>query len=428
VRSADAPDVPKMSTTQNHGDVFFAQLADLKAAPGGLFRWSGAVPNHLRGVVAGDRFVFPARNNAHPGAVAVWFSQGCTFEKVTIYSAPVLAWSLFYDDSLTFRDCVIEPLPGSTRLISTNADGIHSKWNRVGPMLDGCRFSGMHDDGFTFHGSGSRILRAEGAVLTVERFEFFRAGDELAVIDQGTGRTRGTAKIVDAGLVRWREQVAVRVTLDAPIAGAVSWEGLGGAAALPARLDQVTSPERRPDLVADLAAIGSGFAVRRSAFLRYRGGNRVYAWNGVVEDSRFELASLHPLQLGMELYWPEVYQARHVAIRRNQFIGCAGQTNLRIQDLLGVLTRPGQSLGNQDIEISENRFEGYGASGAVLVSNAQDVRLSGNEFAGGATDTPVALDLCRAVSIDTPKPLRVSTTAATDTASLVLKGPVTIAR
>lgn len=426
VRSPDAPDVPKMST-QQFGDVFFSSLADLKAAPGGVFRWSGAIGTQLRGVAAGDRFAFPARDNAHPAAVGVWSSQSCTFERVTVHSAPGLAYALYYDDGLTFRDCVIEPPAGTDRLISTNADGIHSKWNRTGPTLEGCRFRGMHDDGFTFHGSGSRVLKVEGASLTVERFEFFRAGDELAVIDQGTGRTRGTAKIVDAGLVRWRDQVAVRVTLDAPVGGTVSWEALGGSAALPARLDQFTAPEKRPDLVADLAAIGSGFAVRRSSFSRYRGGNRIYAWNGVIEDSRFERASLHPLQLGMELYWPEVYEARGVVIRRNEFVGNAGRTNLRIQDLLGTQT-PGQALGNRDIQITDNKFQGYGPSGAVLVSNAEDVRLGGNEFSGGATDVPIALDLCRSVSIETSKAVTVSTTARTEVTTLSLKGPVTTVR
>lgn len=427
VRAADSPEVAKASTG-NFGLVFFARLADLRAIGGGAYRWSGAPQFQLRGVAPGDRFVLAARDNAHPGAVAIWFSRDCLFDRVTIHSAPTVAVAAFHDEGLTFRDCVIEPLPGSRRVISTNADGIHSKFNRVGPTIEGCRFSGMLDDGFTFHGMGSRILRAEGSTLTVERHEFFRAGDELAVIDQGTGRTRGTARIVDAALVRWREQVAVRLTLDAPIAGAISWETMGGQAALPPRLDQVTPPERRPDLVADLAAIGSGFAVRRSVFARYSGGNRVYAWDGVIEDCRFERANSHLLQLGMQLHFPEVYHARRVVIRRNQFVANAGKTNLRIQDVLGLSSRPGQSFGNREIQIAENRFEGYGPAGAIQISNAEDVRLSANEFAGGAAKVPVALDLCRSVTIETARPITISTSAATDTKTLTLKGPIAVVR
>ena len=425
VRASDSPDLMKAGTG-NHGQVFFSQFSDLRAISGGPHRWTGASRAHLRGVAPGDRFVFAARDNAHPGAVAIWFSRNCLFEKLTIHSAPVLAFAVFHDESLTFRDCVIEPLPGSGRLISTNADGIHSKWNRVGPTIEGCRFSGTHDDGFTFHGSGTRILRAEGSTLTVERQEFFRAGDEIAVIDSGTGRTRGTARIVDASLVRWREQVAVRLVLDKPIAGWVAFEAMGLATLAP-RLDAVTPPERRPDLVADLAAVGSGFAVRRSTFTSSLGGGRIYASNGVIEDSRFERIGMHPLQLGMELYWPEVYNARHVVIKRNQFVSSAGDWNIRIQDRLGLF-RPGQSFGNQDVEIAENRFEGYGPDGAVRISNAEDVRLSANEFTGGGTDIPVALDLCRSVSIEASRQTTISTTGSTDIPTLKLKGPISVVR
>lgn len=428
VRAADSPEVMKAGAGNNRGQVFFSQLKDLRAVGGGLYRWSGAIRTLLRGVTPGDRFVFPARDNVHPGAVAIWFSRSCLFDKVTIHSAPTLAFAAFHDEALTFRDCVIEPLPGSGRLISTNADGIHIKWNRVGATLEGCRVSGTHDDGFTFLGTGTRILRAEGSALTVERLEFFRAGDEIAVIDQATGRTRGTAKIVDAALVRWREGGAVRLTLDGPVAGAISWEAMGGAAVLPPRLDQVTPPERRPDVVADLAAIGSGFAVRRSVFARNLGGGRIYAWNGVIEDSRFERLGLHPLRLGMELHWPEVYHARQVVIRRNQFVSNAGDWNIKIQDLLGLPTRAGQSFGNQDIEITENRFEGYGPSGAILVSNAENVRLGANEFAGGTADVPVALDLCRSVSVEASRQTTISTTASTDIPTLKLKGPISVVR
>jgi len=424
VRAAATPDLPKAATGR-HGQVFFNRLTDLRAIGGGLHRWTGAVRGHLTGVAAGDRFVFGARDNAHPGAVAVWFSDDCVLEGVAVHSAPVLAFAAFHDNGLVLRDCVIAPLPGTDRLLSTNADGLHSKWNRLGPTLEGCRFSGMHDDAFTFHGTGLRVLRAEGAILVVERQEFFSLGDDVAVIDQATGQTRGLARVVDVGLVRWRDQTAVRLVLDAAVPGTISWEQMGGQAALPPRLDAVTPPERRPDLIADLSAVGSGFAVRRCTFSRYNGGARVYASNGTIEDTRFEGVNHHPIQGGLELYWPEVYHARRLTIRRNQFVGNAGGTNIRIEDLLGLAARRGTALGNRDILIAENRFEGYGSEGAVFVSNAENVQIAGNDFAGGRSATPVALDLCRSVSIDAPRALAVSTTAATDMATLTLRGPVT---
>lgn len=78
--------------------------------------------------------------------------------------------------------------------------------------------------------------------------------------------------------------------------------------------------------------------------------------------------------------------------------------------------------------LSRRVFDGFGADGAVYVSNAEGVQIAGNEFSGRATDVPVALDLCKSVAVDSSKPLKVSTTAATDTASLTLNGPVTTVR
>jgi hypothetical protein len=427
VRPAATPLVLRTNTAAE-GQVFFSDLSGLRAVGGALYRVSGVTRGQLAGVVAGDRFVFGARDNEHPGAVAILFSQECLFERVTIYGAPVLAFRPFFDDGLTFRECVIEPLPGSDRLQSTNADGIHCKYNRTGPKIERCRFSGMADDAFTIHGSGARVLRADGTTLISERHEFYRVGDELILIDSGTGRPRGTAKIVDAGLTRWRDQIAVRIVLDKAISGTRSYEAMYGDAPLSPRLDQTTPPDRRPDIIADVSAVGSGFSVRGCTFSRHQGTSRIYAANGVVEDNRFEAINRHGLQVGMELYWPEVYSGQDLVIRRNQFVGIAGETNIRIQDKLGLLTRAGQGLGNRGIEISENRFEGYGPEGAVFVSNAQDVKLAGNDFVAGATDVPVALDLCRSVSIESAKPLKVSTTAATDMATLTLKGPVTTVR
>ena len=40
-------------------------------------------------------------------------------------------------------------------------------------------------------------------------------------------------------------------------------------APLPPRLDQQTSPDRRPDLVADTAAIGSGFTIKGTTFEKH---------------------------------------------------------------------------------------------------------------------------------------------------------------
>ena len=317
------------------------------------------------------------------------------------------------------------PPAGSGRLISGLADGFYCKYARVGMTVENCRVTSNHDDGFTVHGQGSRVLAVDGPRVTVERYEHFRAGDELIAIDQGTGRPRGTAKLVDASLVRWREQIAVQLTLDTPVAGLVSWERLGGATALPPRLDQVTSPDRRPDLIADTAAIGSGFTIKGSTFEKHLSLSRVHAANGTIEDNTFDRAGKRAIRIGMDLFLPEVYSGSKILIRRNQFKGIVGDTNIRIEDDLATGAKPALGTANRDIQILENRFEGWGES-AITVSNAEGVQIAGNDFGTGGSDVPIRLNLCKGVSIESTKPIKVATTAATE--GLNAQGPVTAVR
>lgn len=423
VRDPRAPDVVKVSAGMR-GDVSLVSMGGITRLGPELFRLPVRA-NQQRGIAAGDRFALPARTNGNGWAVGQFFSERCTLDQVTVYSSPTVAFMAQHNEALTFRECVIEPLPGSGRLLSTNADGIHCKYDRRGPLIERCRFSGMHDDGFTFHSIGQRVLRVESAnVLIVERNEFFRAGDEIAVVGQVTGATRGAATIRDAGLVRWTDRPAVRLVLDRPVGGVVGFEALGETV-LPVNPESTTPLERRPDLVADLATLGSGFVVRDSVFARFRGGNRVYATDGKIEGNRFEQLSLRPIQLGLELYWPEVHHATRVGIRNNTFVGNAGGANVRIQDLLGN-HRPAGTIGNRDITIAQNRFEGYGSDGAIFVGNADGISITGNTFAGAADHPAVTLGLARNISLEAagPAPTLLMLGAETERTSLRVTGPV----
>lgn len=427
VRGPRSPDVVK-ATAGFSGDVSLLSMAGITRVGPDLFRLP-VVAAHLRGIASGDRFVLPARTNGNGWAIGHFFTERCTLDRVTVHSSPTVAFMAQHNEALTFRECVIEPLPGSGRLLSTNADGIHCKYDRRGPLVERCRFSGMHDDGFTFHSIGLRVLQAESAnVLIVERNEFFRAGDEIAVIGQTTGVTRGTATIREAGLVRWRDRLAVRLVSERPVSGVVGFEALGETM-LPANPESRTPLERRPDLVADLATLGSGFVVRDSVFARFRGGGRVYASDGKVEGNRFEQLSLHPIQLGMELFWPEVYHANRVSISNNTFVGNVGRANVRIQDLLGNF-RPARTLGNREITIAQNRFEGYGPDGAIFVGNADGVSITGNTFAGAADQPAVTLGLARNIGVEATgsAPTVLVLGAETERASVRVTGPVSAAQ
>ena len=392
-----------------------------------LFRMTVAAPER-RGIEVGDRFVFPARTNGNGQAVSQYFTERCTLDRVTVYAAPVVAFILFGCDTPIFRDCVIEPLPGSGRLLSANADGVHCKWTRGTPLVERCRFIGLHDDAFTFHSTGQRVLRREGTnILIVERNEGLPRRRRIAVLEQAEGRTRGTAMIKEAVLVRWRDGGAVRLVLDRMPPDVLVFEALRQDVLPPRNLDFVTPLERRADLVANLATLGAGFVVRDCVFARIRGGSRAYA-AGTIEGNRFEHISGYPIRAGLDLQWPGVYYASGLTVRKNTFVGNAGGPNVRIQDVLGN-GRTGRTFGNRDITIADNRFEGYGPAGAILVNSAASVRIEGNIFDGPADVPAVTLDLARDVTVDAPGPARtiVAMHAETDRGSVRLAGQIAVA-
>src|SRR5262249_54944285 len=179
--------------------------------------------------------------------------------------------------------------------------------------------------------------------------------DRVAVISQATGLTRGEAAVREVTLVRYRDRVARKLTLDNPIAGMVSLDGLGFTVVPPPPAGNDPTPlAKRPDIVADLDLVGTGFAVRNNLFADgAASGMRIYGKDGLVENNRFQSLRLHGLLVGIELAWPEVYHARGITIRNNTFAGLSNLANIWVHSLLGDYTQA-QGMGNQDITIEGN--------------------------------------------------------------------------
>jgi hypothetical protein len=310
---------------------------------------------------------------------------------------------------------VIEPPKGSDRLYASNADGIHAKSNRKGPLIERCRFTRMGDDAGTIVQKAERLFGAASAselIVENSQYQLFRPGDRVAVIAQATGLTRGEAAVGDVTMVRYRDRLARKVSLDRPIAGLISLDSLGMTSVPPPPAGNDPTPlAMRPDLVADLDLVGNGFVVRDNIFADgAASGIRIYASDGLVENNRFQNLRLHGLMLGIELAWPEVYHPRRIAIRGNTFTGLSNIANIWLHSLLGNYEQA-QGMGNQDITIEGNTFAGYGARmggaalAAVTVSNGQNIKIRGNTFgAADATLNPapqaIRLDVCRDVTIE----------------------------
>jgi len=315
-------------------------------------------------------------------------------------------------DALTFSGCVIAPPAATERLLSTNADGIHCKSNRKGPLIESCRFSRQGDDALTIVQTAHELYGLTSPtelIVNAGLYQVFAPGDRISLISQATGLTKGEATIQNAMLVRYKDRVARKITVDRPLTGLVSVDSLG-LASVPSRADEdAVSPDKRPDLVGDLDMVGAGFVVRNGVFANhYANGIRIYSADGLVEGNRFESPAHSGTQIGMDLGFREIFNARNVTIRGNTYAGSNGPT-VYVRSLLGAHDAAKQGRDNQGITIEDNKVQGYSGrslpvQGAITVSNAQGVRVQRNAIgpldakAAGSAKA-VVLDLCKDVIV-----------------------------
>ncbi|NLH98543.1 MAG: hypothetical protein GX446_03520 [Chthonomonadales bacterium] len=328
----------------------------------------------LRHMRIGDRYVHLAR-----GYGGVFLAQGCdgiAIENVTVHSSPGLAVGLVGNKGvIRVRKMEVRFAPGTDRLLTTNADGVHCQQNRSGPIIEGCYFEGMADDAINIYAPPNTLLekRAETEWLVSPNCMIL-PGDRLIVLDPKTGVVRGTVRAAAVA----PEGRAFRLTLDSGVAGAVA------------------GPDHRSaDTLYNLDACGAGFRILRNTM----NGNRRYgclirAGDGLIEGNVFTDTTGAGVTLINEPDWPEGPIPWSVTVRNNRFVrggACLGYADGGHGALYARAARLGHGLADEpalrNITIEGNSFEDC-LGPAVYVSAAVGLTLRNNRFVG--LDAPLA--------------------------------------
>ena len=312
----------------------------------------------LRSMQVGDGYVHLARG--YGGAVLAQFCEGIRIENVVVHASPGLAVGLVGNSKEAFvRGLkVVFPADG-TRLLTTNANGVHCQQNRVGPVVEGCTFEGMADDAVNIYTPPNTLLEVRGPIEWVVTGGCrVLAGDRLQVFDPKAGLVRGEVRVRS---VR-PEAGKLALTLEAPFEGAAP--GLD---------------HRTGDTLYDLSTCGAGFRIAGNRV----NGNRRYgcllrAGDGVVEDNVFADMTGGGVVLTNEPGWPEGPVPWGITIRRNRFI--RGGTCQGYADAPG-----GASLIVRGVRLASGLAEGRPVHGIVVEGNEfEDV--SGTAMYFGAVD------------------------------------------
>ena len=335
-----------------------------------VWRFFTADEHHRRNLIhmrVGDAYVHLARG--HGSAV---FAQGCDgirIEGVAVHAAPGLAVGLVGNrGEIVVRRLEVRFASDTTRLLTTNADGVHCQQNRAGPVIEDCTFEGMADDAINIYAPPNvlREVRSPTQWL-VSSGTLILAGDRLQVLDPRTGALRGEVKAVEVTA----ESRAWLLTLEAPLAGAV-----------------VGADHRSADTLYNLDACGAGFQIRRNQMNGHRRyGCLLRAGDGVVEDNTFADTTGAGVVLTNEPDWPEGPVPWEITIRRNRFIRggtCLGYADSPQGAALAVrATRLGHGLAEaeaiRNVIVEDNTFVDR-AGAAVFVGGASKVTLRGTRI------------------------------------------------
>jgi hypothetical protein len=320
---------------------------------------------HMR---VGDSYVHLAR-----GYGAAVLAQGCDgvrIVNVTVHASPGLAVGLVANrgEIIVVEGLEVRFAPGTRRLLTTNADGVHCQQNRAGPRIERCYFEGMADDAINIYAPPNALVEIRDPTHWLLSPQcLVLPGDRLQVFDPKTGRVRGEVKAVNVAV----EDRRFLIALEKPLKGATAGRD-----------------HRDADTLYNLDACGAGFQIRQNRM----NGNRRYgcllrAGGGVVEDNTFEDTTGAGVVLTNEPDWPEGPVPWGITIRGNRFLRggtCLGYADSAHGAALSVrAVRLGHGLADaeaiRDVVIENNAFCDCKGT-AVFVGGATNVLVHGNRI------------------------------------------------
>ena len=350
----------------------------------------------------GDYLVL-SRKTLSPHALMLTHCRNTTLKQVTLYTSTTFGFLELAGDANHYDNLIITPgsVPqGATnsRLLSTLADGFHSKHARKGPLVENCRFDHMGDDGIAINGDFILVLHCDTSTsnptvtMVFKRKPYVQVGDRIMGLNRATGVPIGVATVIAMMPVKFDPQLLIdikkqvlpdlshakylfnkevyQLTLDKPLSVAQG--------------DLASCPDRN----------GSGFMVRNNTIADNRArGILVKASDGIIEKNTLANCSMSGIVLGPEIdYWMEADFSRNVVIRDNTIRAVNHGVSNPGNIFAGAISIVGSGImpagGQRDITIQNNLIE-QTTGPAMLITSATDVVITDNIihkphlFAGG---------------------------------------------
>jgi uncharacterized protein (TIGR03437 family) len=185
--------------------------------------WS--LPAAIAAIKPGDVFVYTDRGGPH----TIHFDSAinCTVHNVSIYSGGGMGLTFPGAVNMRVDHVQVIPRPGTTRLISTDADGIHGTFAGPGNSISNNILRRTCDDSLAYDAPWVATISAKpnGATMMVQRYATLpiAVGDTVSFVDPTTEAVLGTAKVVSESPAFNKQTFTINetfsITLDQPPAG-----------------------------------------------------------------------------------------------------------------------------------------------------------------------------------------------------------------
>lgn len=130
----------------------------------------------------------------------IWESENVTARKIDVHYMHGFGWLLQMSKDIYFYECTMMPREDSGHLTAGFADGIHASGAAGEVVIEGCRFSSLHDDPINIHGTFTRVetLHTDKHTLTLKNIHTQQGGyQQYFVGDKVQFFTRDTLESSD---------------------------------------------------------------------------------------------------------------------------------------------------------------------------------------------------------------------------------------
>ncbi|MEI7677117.1 MAG: hypothetical protein WCJ03_10080, partial [Bacteroidales bacterium] len=288
-------------------------------------------------VVVGDYVVLQYGNASYSAhGIALNSCKSVVLDSIVMYDSNCFSFYEYDCENTTYNRCVITKKPYDARytiqpLRAGVADGIHSKFAKIGPTIKGCVIQYNGDDCIAINGRFYPVYAVDSLTKTISMLSTSTTISDFKV---GVGDT--IVCVNNDGTIRGKALVNSISKATTPTASQISdcYAKLGSvkspsSAGISVTINNWITGCDVGDVFYSNNRIGRGFKVLSNKVGHNRSrGILIKSSDGIISENTVEASAMGAIVVSPEFYWMEAGCSNNVEISYNKIISCMyGQSN-----------------------------------------------------------------------------------------------------